>query len=114
MSCVSTIKVYQHLSVNDDPDVHIIKDGSLKTKDKRRQLASTSIHNLASQIGAIAYANLRIVLGKWDHPKALPKDLKLALQIMSNITGSNFKPISPVYLLNEDYSSQYYFSGLSR
>ena len=32
---------------------------------------------------------------------------------MKNITGSYFKPISPVYLLNENCSSQYYFSGSS-
>ena len=28
-------------------------------------------------------------------------------------TGSNFKPMNPSYLLNEDATSQYYFSGVS-
>ena len=33
---------------------------------------------------------------------------------MKNIAGSHFKPISLAYLLNDDCSSQYYFSGLSK
>lgn len=77
-------------------------------------MASTSVRNLASQIGAMACAKFIPTPKKWDHSKVLPKGLNLLLQIMKNITVSHFKPISPAYLLNEDCSSQYYFSGLTR
>ena len=35
MTCASTIKFYQHLSVNYNLYVYMNKDGSLKMKDKR-------------------------------------------------------------------------------
>ena len=73
MPCASTFNVYQHLSVNDDPCAHMIRDGSFKMKDRRRQMASTLVRSLSSQIGAVVYANFRPVPQKWDHPKALPK-----------------------------------------
>lgn len=58
-------------------------------------------------------ASFRPVPRKWVHPKSSHNISMVLLYIMKNITGSYFKPISPVYLLNENCSSQYYFSGSS-
>ena len=35
----------------------------------------------------------------------------MLLDIMLDVIGVHFKPIFPAYILNEDYSSQYYFAG---
>ena len=46
---LETSKLYQILTVNDDIDVHLVKAHTTKNKYKRRQMASTSIRNLASR-----------------------------------------------------------------
>ena len=48
--CKKIQKWYQLLSVNEDVDVHLVKKGTTKNKDKLRQIASTSVINLASHI----------------------------------------------------------------
>ena len=109
--CSSTVKFYQMLSVNDDPSIHLIKDGNLKVKDERRQMASTLVRNLASHVAAVCYANFIAVPEKWSAPKGLPNGSRKLIEIMKNVTGAHFKPVLPAFLLNEDCSSQYYFSG---
>ena len=34
------------------------------------------------------------------------------IDMLNKVTGAHFEPIKPVYVLNEDYSSQYYCSGV--
>ena len=77
-------------------------------------MASMSVCNLASHIAAVAYANFIPTVKKWDAPRGLPQGCKNLLNIMKRVTGSHFKPILPAFLLNEDSSSQYYFSDSAR
>ena len=112
--CASTVRFYQILSVQDDDNVHLVKDDKVKIKDKRRQMASTSVRNLASHIAAVAYANFMPVSEKWIGPKNLPKGCQEMLSLLTRVTGNHFKPIHPAFLLNEDCSSQYYFSGTTK
>ena len=58
---LQTSHFYQLLSYNEDPEAHLVKEGFLKKKDNRRQMASTSVRNLASHIAVVAYANFRPV-----------------------------------------------------
>ena len=108
-----TTRFYQGLSHIDNPDIHLVKEATAKCKDNRRQMASTSIRNLASHIAAVSYANFRPITEKWVYPKHLPVGCRKLLNLLNQVTGSFFKPINPSYLLNEDCSSQYYFSGTS-
>ena len=39
----STVKFYQLLSVENDPNVHLVREDTVKIKDQRRQMASTSV-----------------------------------------------------------------------
>ena len=112
--CASTVRFYQILSVQDDDDVHLVKDDKVKIKDRRRQMASTSVRNLASHIAAVAYANFIPVTEKWTGPKNLPTGCQEMLLLLTRVTGNHFKPIHPAYLLNEDCSSQYYFCGTAK
>ena len=40
--CTSTIKLYQVLTVDQDKDLHLVRDRNMKVKDKRRQMALIS------------------------------------------------------------------------
>ena len=92
-----TTQFYQLLSVRDDDDVHLVKAGSTKNKDKRRQMASTSVRNLGSHLCAISYSNFRPTTEKWHHPKNISRGAKELLKLMKDVTGSHFKPIYKVY-----------------
>ena len=109
--CASTIKLYQVLTVDQDKDLHLVRDRNMKVKDKRRQMASTSVRNLASRVVAVSYANFLPVVEKWVTLKGLPRGCLKLIDMLLSVTGSHFKPILPAYLLNEDCSSQYYCSG---
>ena len=108
---VMTTKLYQLLSVNDDEDIHLINALIAKNKDKRRQMASTSVRNLASHLCVVAYSNTRPTTEKWKQPKYLSRGAIELLKLLKNVTGSHFRPMLPAYILNEDCSSQYYFSS---
>ena len=56
---IMTTKLYQLLSVNDDEDIHLVNASTTKNKSKRRQMASTSVRNLASHLCAVSYSNTR-------------------------------------------------------
>ena len=62
----STVRFYQVLAVNESDDVHLVKDENMKVKDKRRQMASTSLRNLASHIAAVVHTNSIPVPEKMD------------------------------------------------
>ena len=85
--------------------------GGSKDKDKRRQMASTSIRNLISHIAAICYSNFRPVPEKWVGPKKLPIGCVQLLKMMKYVTGAHFKPLFSACILNKDCSSQYYVAG---
>ena len=109
----STVQLYQTLSVVNDPDIHLIRQGKIKVKDPRRQMASTSVRNLASHIAAVAYANFIPCAEKWVVPKGLPIGCLKMIDMLKKVTGAHFQPIKPAYILNGDCSSQYYCSGIS-
>ena len=77
-------------------------------------MASMSVRNLASHIAAVSFANFIPVAEKWSAPKALPAGCTKLLEMLKMVTGSHFKPVFPAFLLNEDCSSQYFFSGTVR
>ena len=84
---------------------------NVKPKDNRRQMASMSVRNLAAHIAAICYANYIPCEKKWSGPKNLPLGCYKLIEMIKRVTGAHVKPILPAYLLNEDSTSQYYFSG---
>ena len=108
---IETTRLYEMLNYNDDYDVHLVKTSTKKDKDKRRQMVSTSIYNLASRVAAVAYSNFRSVPKKWEAPKKLTKGATLFVKIIKSITGTHVKPIFPAYFLNKYCSSQYSFAG---
>ena len=108
---LQTTRFYQLLTCNEKPDVHLVKEGTLKKKDRCRQIASTSVINLASHIAVVVYPNFRPVPKKWSTPKGLPKGCHKLLSLIFETTGAHAQPTSPMYLLNEDCRSQYYFVG---
>ena len=63
-----TTRFYQALSHIDNPDIHLVKEATAKRKDNRRQMASTSIRNLASHIAAVYCANFCHITEKWVYP----------------------------------------------
>ena len=77
-------------------------------------MASMSVRNLASHIAAVSFANFIPVAEKWSAPKGLPVGCTKLLEMLKMVTGSHFKPVFPAFLLNEDCSSQYFFSGTVR
>ena len=82
-----------------------MKDDKMKVKDKRRQMASASVRNLASHIAAVVYANFIPVPDKWIPPKGLAKGALKLIELLKGVTGAHFKPILHSYLLNGNCSS---------
>ena len=74
-------------------------------------MASTFVLNLVIRTVAVAYATFVHVPEKWQGPKELTRGSKKMIELLKTVTGTHVKPVFPVYLLNEDCSSQYYFSG---
>ena len=112
--CAATLALYQMLSTEEDPNIHLINDKRVKPKDPRRQTASMSVRNLASHIAAISYANFIPSETKWSGPKGLPRGCYDLIDIIKRVTGSHVKPILPAFLVNEDCTSQYYCSGSTK
>ena len=69
----------------------------MKIKDQRRQMESTSVSNLARHIAA-----------------DLPQGFRKLLEIIKQMTGGHFVPVQHGYILNDDCSSHYYFSGTAK
>ena len=69
--CPVTVQFYQILSTECDDSIHLIYDKNLKPKDNHRQMASMLVHNLASHIATIWYANIIPCDSKWHGPKDL-------------------------------------------
>ena len=109
--CAETMKFYQLLMVNDDEDSHLLKQDQSKMKDRRRQMGSTFVRNFESHIDSVGCSNFRHISKIWDSPKGIRKGSLVLLGILKDTTGAHFQPTNPYYLLNEDVSSQYYFSG---
>ena len=67
--CASTVQFYQILAVNQCEHIHLVRDSNVKIKDKRRQMASTSVRNLSIHIAAVAYANIFTSCRKMESSK---------------------------------------------
>ena len=80
---------YQVLAVQKDKKLHLVWDGKLKVKDERRQMASTSVRNLACHIAAVAYANFIPSAKKWTQPEGLPSGCKKLLASRSLVLISS-------------------------
>ena len=77
-------------------------------------MATTPVRSLASHIATVAHASFRSMKEAWTFTKGLPTGCRKLMKLIENTTGAHHKPVNPAYLLNEDYSSQYYFAGPSR
>ena len=75
-------------------------------------MASTSIRNLVNHIAIVSYSNFISVAEKWEQPKNLA-NVTHFFYIIEKVIGTHIKPVHPVFLLNEDSSSQYYYVGTS-
>ena len=51
---LQTTRFYQLLTCNENPDVNLVNEGTLKKKDRRRQMVSISVRNLASHTADVA------------------------------------------------------------
>ena len=100
-----TTQLYQLLSVNDDEDIHLVNTPTTKNKDKCRQMATTSIRNLANHLCAVSYPNIWPTTEKWKRPKELSRGAIELMQLLKDVTGAHFRPILPAHILNEDCSS---------
>ena len=83
-------------------------------KDRRRQMVQTSVRNLSSHIATVGYSNFCPIIEIWDYPKGICKGNLVLLRKLKDTTGAHFQHITPAYLLNEDCSNQYYFSGSAK
>ena len=70
---MNTIKLYQLILWKDKLDIHLIYYSNAMNKCKRRQMASTSVCNLASHIAAVSYSNFIPALDKCEQPKHVTK-----------------------------------------
>ena len=119
--CPSIVQLYQLLAVAEDDDIHLVRDRKMKVKDKRRQMASTSVRNLASHIAAVAYSNFIPVAEKWVTPKGLPSKfcasppLEQQLKRKSNTQSTKKKVVRRTKKVKHSPSSRivsaYYFSN---
>ena len=76
-------------------------------------MESTSVRNLANHVAAVSYANFRPVVETWYVTNGLPQGCCEPLKLILDTTGARVNPISPDFLLNKDYISQYDFCGNS-
>ena len=76
-------------------------------------MASTSVRNLLSHICAIAYSNFFPCALRWHEYYKVTKGAQEFMDIIQMVTGTFVQPINPAFLLNEDCSSQYFYSGIA-
>ena len=76
-------------------------------------MASTLVRNLMSHIGAVAYSNFSPSTTRWEFYYKVTKGAREFIDIIESVTGTFVKPINPAFLLNEDCSSQYFYSGIA-
>ena len=82
-------------------------------KTSRRQMALKSVRNLLSYIGAVAYSNFSPCATRWSSYYKVSKGAQEFMDLIQTVTGTFVQPINPAFLLNEDCSSQYFYSGIA-
>ena len=88
-SYTQTTNMYQFFSCNDDNNLHLIRDGSTKTKDKRIQMASTTVGNYLNHIATVVYSSFKPVPKKWEHPNILIKGVINLISMTTYVTGAH-------------------------
>ena len=111
--CDSTLQLYQAKATLIDELVSLVKTKYTMNKTSRRQMASTSVRNLLSHICAIAYSNFFPCKTRWHGYYKVTKGAQEFIDIIQMVTGTFVQPINPAFLLNEDCSSQYFYSGIA-
>ena len=111
--CAQTIDHYHTKAALNDTTVSMVKTRYTMNKTSRRQMASTSVRNLGSQVGAVAYSNFKVCVKRWDGYYKVSKGAQECIDIIQKVTGTFVEPINPAFLLNEDCSSQYFYSGVA-
>ena len=111
--CTQTIDHYHTKAALNDSTVSMVKTRYTMNKTSRRQMASTSVRNLGSQVGAVAYSNFKACVKRWDGYYKVSKGAQEFIDIIQKVTGTFVEPINHIFLLNEDCSSQYFYSGLA-
>ena len=80
--------------------IALVNPKGARPQGARRQMAGTSLRNLASQIATTLCSNF--VRGEYDQPSNLCKGAILAHNIMEDITGQKMRPIEPFQIGNFD------------
>ena len=111
--CKSTLELYQTKATLVDNSVSLVKTKYTMNKTSRRQMASALARNLMSHIGAVAYSNFSPSTTRWEFYYKVTKGAREFIDIIESVTGTFVKPINPAFLLNEDCSSQYFYSGIA-
>ena len=111
--CKSTLMLYQAKATLIDNGVSLVKTKYTMNKTSRRQMASTSVRNLMSHIGAVAYSNFYPCATRWSSFYKVSKGAQEFMDLIQTVTGTFVQPINPAFLLNEDCSSQYFYSGIA-
>lgn len=94
-----------------DNNIILVQTAFSMQKTSRRQMASTSFKNLMSHISAVAYSIFSPCVTRWEHFYKASLGAQELMTIIQSVTGVYVKPIHPEFLLNEDCSSRYFFSG---
>ena len=81
------MRFYQLLTVNDNENVHLVKQDQSKMKDRRRQMASTLIRNLVSRITVSGYSNFHPVTDMWNYSKVMSKESLILSKIFKKYKG---------------------------
>ena len=111
--CESTLHLYQAKATSIDEEVSLVKTKYTMNKISRRQMASTSVMNLLSHICAISYSTFFPCVSRWHGYYKVSKGAQEFMDIIQMVTGTFVQPINPALLLNEDCSSQYFYSGIA-
>ena len=92
------MKFYHLLTVNDNEDLHLVKQDQYIMKDQRRRMVLTSVHNLASYIAAVGYSNFCPITEIWNYPKGISKGSLLLLRILRSYRQLGLKFCTPIRL----------------
>ena len=105
---VNLLKKYKY-SFPDQEGVSFVKSSGACPQGARRQMASSSLRNLAAHIITTIFTSF--VKGKYNPPEGLCKGASLAHKIIEDITGQEVKPIEPFQTGNCDMTTMFVWKG---
>lgn len=109
----TTLDMYNAKATILDKNISLFRTHLAVHKTLRRWMASISVRNLMSHIGAVTYSIFSPSTTMWKPFHEVSPGAQYFIMIIQAVTGLFVKPINPAYLLSEDYSSQYFFINIA-